>query len=46
VLASLGLLDGARSWRERWRVLRGNRLDLPPPDYQRVDVAPLLARRT
>jgi hypothetical protein len=42
-LAALGLLDGARRWREQWRALRNSGLTLPSPDYQPVDVQSLLA---
>jgi len=41
-LAALGLLDLARSARERWRGLSASGLALPPPDYRRVVVADLL----
>ena len=41
-LATLGLLDLARSLRERLRGWQGSGLALPPPDYRRVVVADLL----
>jgi SAM-dependent methyltransferase len=41
-LATLGLLDAARSWRERVRGWRSSGLALPAPDYRRVVVADLL----
>lgn len=44
-LEALGLIDAARRWRERWRAVRASGLDLPAPDYQRVDVEALLSRR-
>jgi len=43
-LASLGLLDGARAIRARMRAVRDSGLALPPPDYERVEVAALLRR--
>jgi len=43
-LAAVGLLDVARLARERLRALRESGLELPAPDYQRVDVAALLRR--
>lgn len=43
-LASLGLLDAARRWRDRLRALPGTALALPAPDYDRVDVADLTRR--
>ena len=43
-LAALGLLDGARRLRARVHALRASGLDLPAPDYQRVDIAQLLSR--
>jgi SAM-dependent methyltransferase len=43
-LATLGLLDVLRAQRERWRALRHSGLDLPAPDYQRVDVRALTRR--
>jgi hypothetical protein len=43
-LAALGLLDFARLARARLRALVESGLALPPPDYQRVDVAALLRR--
>jgi hypothetical protein len=45
VLASLGQLDRARRWRDRWQALRGTAFDLPTPDFERVDVAQLTERR-
>jgi SAM-dependent methyltransferase len=42
LLATLGLLDLARSVRERWRGWRRSGLALPAPDYRRVEVADLL----
>jgi len=41
-LATLGLLDAARSVRERVRGWQHSGMALPPPDYQRVVVADLL----
>ena len=41
-LVRLGLIDLARAWRERWRVMRASGIDLPPPDYQRIDLQQLL----
>lgn len=43
-LQAIGQLDRARRWRDRWRALGGSALDLPAPDYQRVDVARLTTR--
>ena len=43
-LAALGLLERARVWRAHWQALRSAGLSLPSPDYERVPVAPLLAR--
>jgi SAM-dependent methyltransferase len=43
-LAALGLLDVARRLRERRAGWRRAALDLPAPDYQRVELARLLAR--
>ena len=43
-LAALGLLDVARRARQRLRALGTTGLDLPAPDYQRIDVATLLRR--
>ena len=43
-LAALGLLDRARLWRAHWQAIRSAGLSLPAPDYERVPVAPLLAR--
>lgn len=37
-LAALGQLDRARRWRDRWQGLRGAALDLPEPDFKRVDI--------
>jgi SAM-dependent methyltransferase len=45
-LAALGLLDAARRWRATLQAVRSAGLALPAPDYQCVDVAALLARRT
>lgn len=44
-LVSLGLIDAARSWRERWQVIRGSAPALAGADYERIDVARLLAGR-
>lgn len=44
-LARLGVLDLARRWRHRLHALGGVALDLPLPDYERVDVAALTTRR-
>jgi hypothetical protein len=44
-LAGLGLLDAARRWRATLQAVRSAGLALPPPDYQRLEVAALLARR-
>jgi SAM-dependent methyltransferase len=44
-LARLGLVDTVRAARERWRVWRTSGLALPAPDYERVDVQRLVARR-
>jgi hypothetical protein len=44
-LAALGLLDAARRWRATLQAVRSAGLALPPPDYQRLEVAALLARR-
>jgi SAM-dependent methyltransferase len=43
-LASAGVLDAMRSVRERWRAVRRSGLDLPAPDYQRVDVRALTTK--
>jgi len=43
-LAAVGLLDLARSVRERIRGWQSSGLALPPPDYRRVVVAELLRR--
>jgi SAM-dependent methyltransferase len=43
-LAALGLLERARLWHAHWQALRTAGLSLPAPDYERVPVAPLLAR--
>ncbi len=42
VLVRLGLIDAARAWRERRRVLRASGVDLPKPDYRRIEVQQLL----
>lgn len=44
MLAALGQLDRARRWRDRWQALRGAALDLPAPDFRRVDVVGLTTR--
>ena len=44
-LAALGLLDAARRWRAALQAVRSAGLALPAPDYERLDVAALLARR-
>lgn len=44
VLQALGLLDTSRRAAWRWRALRGVTLDLPGPDFTRVDVAALTGR--
>lgn len=44
-LRALGLLDAARRAAWRWRALRGVALDLPAPDFTRVDVAALTTSR-
>lgn len=41
-LVRLGLIDLARGWRERCRVLRSSGVDLPLPDYRRIDLQQLL----
>lgn len=41
-LVRLGLIDAARAWRERWRVLRTSGVDLPAPDYRRIELQQLL----
>lgn len=41
LLAALGQLDRARRWRDHWQALRGAGLDLPAPDFRRVDVEAL-----
>jgi len=43
-LVQWGLIDAMRAGRERWRVMRYSGLDLPQPDYQRVDVHSLVNR--
>lgn len=43
-LAKWGLIDAMRAGRERLRVVRASGLDLPAPDYQRVDVHALIDR--
>jgi SAM-dependent methyltransferase len=43
-LVKLGLIDTARAWRERLRVVRHSGFDLPSPDYRRIDVQALIAR--
>lgn len=43
-LVQWGLIDAMRAGRERWRVVRNSGLDLPQPDYQRVDVHSLVNR--
>ncbi len=43
-LAALGLLDAARRWRATLQALGSAGLALPAPDYERLDVAPLLSR--
>ncbi len=43
-LDALGLLDATRTWRDAWRAVRPATA-WPSPDYTRVDVALLLARR-
>lgn len=44
VLEALGLRDALRAGRERLRALARSGLDLPAPDYTRVDVATLIGR--
>ncbi len=44
-LASIGLIDTARSLRERLRAIRFSGFELPSPDYRRLDVDKLIARR-
>ena len=44
-LASLGLIDAARSLRERLRAIRSSGLQLPSPDYRPLDVDALIGRR-
>ncbi len=43
-LAHWGLIDTLRAARERLRAVRQSGLDLPAPDYQRVDVHALIRR--
>jgi hypothetical protein len=43
-LARMGLVDGLRAARERWRAWRSSGLALPSPDYERVDVQRLVGR--
>jgi len=43
-LEALGLRDALRATRERMRALARSGLDLPAPDYTRVDVATLIGR--
>jgi SAM-dependent methyltransferase len=43
-LHAIGQLDRARRWRDRWQGLRGAALNLPSPDFERVDVARLTSR--
>jgi len=43
-LVKWGLIDAMRAGRERLRVMRRSGLDLPQPDYQRVDVHSLIDR--
>ncbi len=43
-LAALGLIDIARSVRERLRAIRTSGFELPAPDYRRLDVEPLIRR--
>lgn len=43
-LVKWGLIDAMRAGRERLRVMRCSGLDLPAPDYQRVDVHRLINR--
>ncbi|CAN5740434.1 hypothetical protein BH11PSE8_BH11PSE8_17850 [soil metagenome] len=43
-LQGVGLIDAARSWRHRLRVLRSSGFELPAPDYQRVAVDALIRR--
>ncbi len=43
-LAAVGLIDLARSWRERLRVVRQSGFALPAPDYRRIDVEALVRR--
>jgi SAM-dependent methyltransferase len=45
LLATLGVLDFARSLRERWHGWRSSGLALAAPDYRRVAVADLLRAR-
>lgn len=45
LLQALGQLDRARRIRDRLRAWRGAALDLPAPDYQRIDVAAFTARK-
>jgi SAM-dependent methyltransferase len=45
LLATLGVLDFARSMRERWHGWRSSGLALAAPDYRRVAVADLLRAR-
>ncbi len=44
LLQRLGVLDVARRLRVSWRALPGTRLDLPAPDFTRVDVEALTRR--
>lgn len=44
-LVQWGLIDVVRSARERWRVVSRSGLELPAPDYQRVDVHRLVQRK-
>jgi SAM-dependent methyltransferase len=41
-LVRMGLIDLARAWRERWRVMRASGIDLPLSDYQRIELQQLL----
>ena len=44
-LVRLGLVDRLRAARARWQALRASGMELPAPDYERVDVRQLVARR-
>lgn len=43
-LAAFGLIDLARSMRERLRAIRDSGFELPSPDYRRLDVDALIRR--